>query len=170
MKAMSKTRKRSAKKSPAAGSKGKFMPAAEGLEIKTVLVPTDFSENSFKGIASALSVVRKFKARIILLHVIEPRMYPAEFGYLAMEDDRLSELARAQLKELARSAGLGARLEKTLVRSGQAYTEITAAARGLKADLIVLSTQGFTGLKHVLLGSTAERVVRHAHCPVLVAR
>jgi nucleotide-binding universal stress UspA family protein len=51
-----------------------------------------------------------------------------------------------------------------------AHGEITDAAKSLRADLIVIATHGYTGLKHVLLGSTTERVVRHAHCPVLVVR
>jgi glycine betaine transporter len=56
------------------------------------------------------------------------------------------------------------------VRIGKAYNEIVAAAKVSCADLIVIATHGYTGLKHALLGSTAERVVRHAHCPVLVVR
>jgi nucleotide-binding universal stress UspA family protein len=57
-----------------------------------------------------------------------------------------------------------------VVRLGHPYQEITDAARELKVDLIVISTHGYTGLKHVLLGSTAERIVRHAPCPVLTVR
>jgi nucleotide-binding universal stress UspA family protein len=61
-------------------------------------------------------------------------------------------------------------LEKTLVRHGVAFDEITKAARELCVDMIVISTHGYTGLKHVVMGSTAERVVRYAGCPVLVVR
>jgi len=57
-----------------------------------------------------------------------------------------------------------------VVREGRPYEEICAAAKALAADLIVLTTHGYTGLRHVWLGSTAERVVRHALCPVLVVR
>jgi nucleotide-binding universal stress UspA family protein len=63
-----------------------------------------------------------------------------------------------------------ARIEKTIVRQGRAFHEIVTAARSLNADLIVIATHGYTGLKHVLLGSTAERVVQHAHCPVFVVK
>jgi len=56
------------------------------------------------------------------------------------------------------------------VRTGKAFNEINQVASELKADLIVISTHGYTGLKHTLLGSTAERVVRHAPCAVLVVR
>jgi nucleotide-binding universal stress UspA family protein len=58
-------------------------------------------------------------------------------------------------------------IEKNLVRVGVPFKEITDAARTLRMDLIIITTRGLTGLKHVMLGSTAERVVRHAPCPVL---
>ncbi len=61
-------------------------------------------------------------------------------------------------------------LDKPVIRIGQPFHEIATGAKTLKADLIVVSTHGYTGLKHVLLGSTAERVVRHAPCPVLTVR
>jgi nucleotide-binding universal stress UspA family protein len=56
------------------------------------------------------------------------------------------------------------------VRHGRAFQEIAEAARSLPADLIIIATHGYTGIKHALLGSTTERVVRHAPCPVLVVR
>ena len=59
---------------------------------------------------------------------------------------------------------------QALVRLGQPHREITEAAKELHVDLIVLATHGYTGLKHAFLGSTAERVVRHAPCPVLTVR
>ena len=68
---------------------------------------------------------------------------------------------------MARRASIGA---EALVRAGQPYYEITTAAKELDVDLIVITTHGRTGLKHALLGSTAERVVRHAPCPVLTVR
>jgi nucleotide-binding universal stress UspA family protein len=61
-------------------------------------------------------------------------------------------------------------VEKVLVRFGRSFHEITEAARNRKADLIIISTHGYTGLKHAVLGSTTERVVRYAPCPVLVVR
>jgi nucleotide-binding universal stress UspA family protein len=61
-------------------------------------------------------------------------------------------------------------VEKYLVRNGRSFHEIVSAARSLKSDLIVISTHGRTGLSRALLGSTTERVVQHAPCPVLVVR
>ena len=70
-----------------------------------------------------------------------------------------------------KQAGVNPKLvEKLLVRFGRSYHEIAEAARTLKVDLIIISTHGYTGLKHAFLGSTTERVVRHAPCPVLVVR
>jgi nucleotide-binding universal stress UspA family protein len=83
----------------------------------------------------------------------------------------LLKQAEADLEHLAarltKSTGVKA---SAVVREGTPYKEICDGARRLGADLIVLTTHGFTGLKHVWLGSTAERVVRHAHCPVLAVR
>ena len=76
--------------------------------------------------------------------------------------ERLARLAQEQVPAQFRA--------NTLVRVGKPYHEITSAARELNIDLIVISTHGYTGLKHVVLGSTAERVIRHAPCPVLTVR
>ena len=78
---------------------------------------------------------------------------------------------RAQLDLLCKREAINPKLmERTLVRHGVPFHEITEAARTLQTDLIIIATHGYTGLKHALLGSTAERVVRHAPCPVLSVR
>jgi nucleotide-binding universal stress UspA family protein len=88
-----------------------------------------------------------------------------------IENDELTRKCRAELQEMVRKSGIEDELvEKILVRYGRSYSEITDAARTLKSDLIIISTHGYTGLKHAFLGSTTERVVRHAKCPVLVVR
>ena len=88
-----------------------------------------------------------------------------------IDGETRANLAKKELIEFARKAGLhNSAVEKTLVRNGVPYNEISRAAASLKVDLIVISTHGYTGLKHALLGSTTERVVRHAKCPVLVVR
>src|SRR6185503_2810715 len=90
---------------------------------------------------------------------------------LMMENDKLMAECKAQLQSLVKQKAIDRKLvEKTLVRQGRSFHEIADAARALKTDLIIMSTHGYTGLKHALLGSTAERVVRHAPCPVLVVR
>jgi len=78
--------------------------------------------------------------------------------------------ARTALKKLAHDQFPKRIPVKIMVRQGRAFDQIAAVARTLAADLIIIATHGYTGLKHVLLGSTAERVARHAPCPVLILR
>ena len=142
------------------------------LKIKTILVPIDFSKASKKALVYAVKMAEQFGSKIILVNVVEPVATP-DFAYhpLMLETDKMKAAAKEQLSLLCREARLPARMvEKTLVRYGTPFAEITNAARTLKVDLIIITTHGHTGLKHVFLGSTAERVVRHAPCPVLTVR
>lgn len=143
------------------------------LHIQSILVPLDFSPPSRKALDYAVALARRFRAKLTLLHVVEPVATPdfaASFP-LAMEDDRLMAAAKRELEGAVKAARIPrAMVEKILVRFGRSFHEIAGAARSRKVDLIVISTHGYTGLKHALLGSTTERVVRHAPCPVLVVR
>ncbi len=142
------------------------------LKIKTILVPIDFSETSKKALIYAARMAEQFGSRIILLNVVEPIATP-DFAYnpLLLETDKVKSAAKRRLESISRDALLMPKMvERVLVRFGSPFAEITSAARTLKADLIILTTHGYTGLKHVFMGSTAERVVRHAPCPVLTVR
>lgn len=159
--------KRKAKKTSAAS----LVPAL--LNIRSILVPTDFSPASEKALAYAVPFARQFGAKLTLLHVVEPVATPdfANSFPLAVENDKVMAQCRQHLEGVCRNLEIGPKLmEKTLVRYGRSFHEITDAARTLKVDLIIISTHGYTGLKRALLGSTTERVVRHAPCPVLVVR
>ena len=115
----------------------------------------------------------QFGAKLTLLNVVEPVATPdfAKSFPLAMENDEVMAECKRELERVVKQAGVSPKLiEKTLVRFGRSFHEIADAARTLKVDLIVIATHGYTGLKHALLGSTTERVVRHAPCPVLVVR
>jgi nucleotide-binding universal stress UspA family protein len=141
--------------------------------IKSILVPIDFSPPSRKALAAAVQFSRQFGARITLLNVVEPVATPdfVQSFPLAMEMDAVVAQSRKEMERVAKGAGIPPKLlNKVLVRSGRSYHEIAETARALKVDLIIIATHGYTGLKHALLGSTAERVVRHASCPVLVVR
>lgn len=141
--------------------------------IKSILVPLDFSVPSEKALDYAAAFARLFKAKLTLLHVAEPVATPdfAPAFPLAMEDDQLMASAKIKLEGMAKAAGIPrGMVEKTLVRFGRSFHEIAEAARARKSDLIIIATHGHTGLKHALLGSTTERVVRHAPCPVFVLR
>ena len=143
------------------------------FRIKSILVPIDFSASSKKALDYAVTFARQFKAKLTLVHVVEPIATPdfaASFP-LAMENDQSMAAAKKQLESLVKAARVPrSAVEKILVRFGRSFHEIADAARTRKVDLIIISTHGYTGLKHALLGSTTERVVRHAPCPVLVVR
>jgi nucleotide-binding universal stress UspA family protein len=142
------------------------------LNIASILVPTDFSPPSFKALKYAAALARQFEAKITLLYVLEPVVMPDFAAFpLAMDEDKVIRNAEVELKALPAKQGIdGALVERAVVRSGSPHREITAAAFSLKVDLIVISTHGRKGLAHTLVGSTTERVVRHAPCPVLVVR
>lgn len=142
------------------------------LKIKTILVPIDFSETSRKALVYAVKMAEQFGSKVVLLNVVEP-ITASDFGYppVLFDIDNAKIAARKRLETLCRDGRVPAKLlGRVLVRCGRPFTEITDAARSLKADLIILTTHGYTGLKRVFMGSTAERVVRHAPCPVLTVR
>jgi nucleotide-binding universal stress UspA family protein len=144
--------------------------------IKRILVPVDFSTNSLDALDYAVQFAKLQRAAVVVMHVIEPS-YPAgpldlsgagyDFAFLLRE---LERVGRQQLAKL--EAGLvrrGVRVS-TRLQVGSPPALIIDAARRLKADLIIVSTHGRTGLSHMLMGSVAERVVRTAGCPVLTVR
>ncbi len=154
-------------------------PKAQGahnapLKFQRILVAVDFSEESRNALHCAAEMAARFDASLTLVHVVEPHFAPPDVDLppLTGAPSESSEYAEAKLELNALGAQmLGAcRVVETSVRSGLAFFEITEAAKALGADLIVVGTHGYTGLKRALLGSTAEKVVRHAPCPVLVAR
>ncbi len=143
------------------------------LRIRKILVPLDFSESSQQALHYAKVFADQFGAAVTLIHVVEPMLYPAELGYvpLATQDldqQRMDEL-KSRLNQLATHLGKAAKVE-TILRLGRSWREICDVAEAGKFDLLIIATHGYTGIKHVLLGSTAERVVRHAPCPVLTVR
>ncbi len=144
--------------------------SAGGLQVRRILVPIDFSDNAQKALRYAISLANRFGARITLLHVIKQVVYPTEMGIMMTNGLFAATALRKRLAELAQKFVPESVRGKTLVRGGEPWDEIAAVARQTKADLIVCTTHGYTGLKHVVLGSTAERVVRHAPCPVLTVR
>lgn len=150
-------------------SEAAILPSS--LPLKAILVPIDFSEPSKKALRYAARFAEQFGSTVTLLHVIQPMVYPADFGYPATIVDNLDSAVREQAEQqLSALTQLFSPAMKCLIRVGQPYHEITIAAKELNADLIVIATHGRTGLRHVLMGSTAERVVRYAPCPVLTLR
>ena len=144
------------------------------MNLKRILVPVDFSPLSTKALHYAARLARQFGAEVTLFHVVEPEIPPAFDGFMIAPPSIPNGAAASsagQLKALVnsvRTAGV-TRVESS-VRPGLAAFEIVEAAKELDVDLIVIATHGYTGWKHFAIGSTAERVVRAAPCPVLVVR
>jgi nucleotide-binding universal stress UspA family protein len=145
------------------------------IKLERILVPTDLSEFSHHAVRYGCEFANRFDAELHLLNVVqdvvalvpEPGMaFPAPGEYMA----ELRDASRAELDKLPESGWLtDGRLIRE-VRVGTPFVEIVRYARDQNCDLIVIGTHGRTGLAHVLLGSTAEKVVRKAPCPVLTVR
>lgn len=138
--------------------------------LRRILVPTDFSDRATQALRYAVPLARQLGGKISVLHVLDWPVVPATVGFALTDERTLAEAARRKLAELAQATVPPELLDRALVRTGRAYHGIVEAARELRLDLIVMATQGRVGLEGVLLGSTAERVVRHAACPVLTVR
>ena len=142
--------------------------------ILKILATTDFSDESRSGVRYAVALAEKLGAGVVLLQIIEPRTWLSELGSVgpARVDSEVIASARAQLATLAKREGKGdvAVTFSVSVRTGNPFHAITTAAREQAAEVMVIATHGHTGAERVLLGSTAERVLRHAPCPVLVVR
>ena len=146
------------------------------LTLKRILCPVDFSDLSLNALTFAVDLASKFQAELHLLHVFEGydeiSLNP-ETALIPMPEwlIKLRQLCHEKLAALP-SPDLAARCP-ALVRAhreGPAIHEILDYAAHQKIDLIVLATHGRTGLKHLLMGSVAENVVRSATCPVLTIR
>jgi universal stress protein A len=146
------------------------MKASKPLLLRRILVPIDFSKNSRRALRYAIPLAAQFGARIALLHIVEPVVYPTEMAIVVTNEKITVNASRRHLAELGEKFVPKKLRGKIIVRGGQPYFEIAEVAREMKADLIVLTTHGYTGIKRVLLGGTAERIVRHAKCPVLTVR
>lgn len=144
-------------------------PPLPVFQLKKILVPIDFSDCSRKALQYALPFARQFDASLELLCVVETRIPAAEMVDLNSARDQMLANASQEFEALQQTLPEDV-VSKAVVREGLPQAEIINAARQSGADLIILSTHGRTGLSHVILGSTAEYVVRYAPCPVLVVR
>jgi len=139
-----------------------------------ILCPVDFSEISTEALKYAVELGSAFDSRIVLIHVVEPIMAPSDFTFGPLTsgevEEKLVKRAGASLEKLAASLGLPTTEDNNVVVRGRASAEIVRVAYDIDANLIVMGTHGYTGMVHVLIGSTAERVLRKAPCPVLTLR
>lgn len=141
--------------------------------LKTILVPTDFSAAADAALEQALGLAKLDGAELHLLHTYDLPVavslgsapsIPTEFF------DALRDAAEAKLAERVRRAEAAGVACKTHLVQGYASASIKEHADALEADLIVMGTRGISGLKHVMLGSVAERTVRTAPCPVMTVK
>ena len=156
------------------GKRSKPGAKAVHTDLKRILVPVDFSTHSLHAVRFARDWAKRFHAEVRLLHVAEPLNTAAPFGaqpvILPPRPPGFRSAIRIELDKLARKEFPGSAKVSVEVREGIPHHAIVAAARKLKADIIIIATLGRTGLMRALIGSTAERVVRHAPCPVLTVR
>lgn len=144
------------------------------LNIKKILVPIDFSDYSKSALKYAQEFSKFFDAEIILIYVVEPMVYPPDFsmGQIAIPtiDIELDKRAKEELEKLARNEIQPNTKFQIIIKTGKPFVEIIQTASELDVDLIIIATHGHSGVEHILFGSTAEKVVRKAPCPVLTLR
>ena len=141
------------------------------IELGKVLVPLDFSDCSIQALPVALNFAKQFNGEITLLAVIPDDHNPLEYGEseFIKSQERCREQFQNKLFELANEKLHGIHYH-VVVRTGRVVEEIVRCAKELDLNLIIISTRGCSGIQNAELGSTTERVVRHATCPVLVVR
>ncbi len=154
---------------PSRGAPGGMDAMAIGW--KRICCPIDFSEPSRFALRVAADLCQAFGADLTLFHAYQLPGYTLPEGSVVASPKMLQELADQAESHLAEWKGIaeamGAKAVKTAKSVGEPALEVVEFARENGVDLLVVGTHGRTGLRHALLGSTAERVVRRAGCPVL---
>jgi nucleotide-binding universal stress UspA family protein len=142
------------------------------LSFGKILVPIDFSECSLKGFEHAKALAKQFGSKLVLLSSVAFQYYITSDEYarydLPLLMRQAEKASRDQMRDFIESTEWEGIEVIPSLQIGHAGQQICARADEHRADLIVTSTHRTTGFKHILVGSTAEYVVRHASCPVLV--
>ncbi len=143
------------------------------FRLSRILVPTDFSANSEKAVQYAIQLARLVGAKLTLLHVV-PEPSALDYTMQGIPVDEIQgwkdEAETKLASELARAKLAYQEVDSALTMALHPRDEIVRAATQLPADLLVLSTHGYTGWRHALFGSDAEKILEHAPCPVVVIR
>src|SRR5437660_5769460 len=150
--------------------------SATTWQLRQILLPTDFSGCANYALPYAAAVARASGAKIICINVVEP-IVPA-VGYTGLAEsmpiadisEQLEDSAERELPQVMQCEELHGLDVEEVIAHGDAAAEIVRVAGERKVDLIVISSHGRNGLGRIIFGSTAEAVVRHAHCPVLVVK
>jgi universal stress protein A len=144
------------------------------IDLKRILVATDFSRHSRVALDYAAAFSKAFNAEVVLCHVLEKpdflsQLPPVSEGYFPPNLSEMQEKhARVQCEQVLAAAGLSQ--ARVLLVHGNPAGEIAKAAADEKVDLVIVGTHGRGALAHILLGSVAEKIVRSAPCPVLTVR
>ncbi len=133
-----------------------------------ILVPIDFSVFSEEAVRAGSEYAGIFGAELVLCHVIAPSLYPEGMGFGSPTADDVAGEAEKHLSKLAEQEVDPKVSWEVRIWSGIPHAMVSSQAREMNVDMIILPTHGRTGLSHMLVGSTAERVVRTAPCQVLV--
>jgi nucleotide-binding universal stress UspA family protein len=143
---------------------------------KKILVPVDFSKYSLEALRAAVDMAQIRKAELTVLHISEEPAFPGTYGQASVAyanwdtiRNQVQEDAKRELEAMVSEATSGQKVECINVW-GNPVNEILQFAEKGKFDLIVMSTHGRSGLSRMVMGSVAEQVIRHAHCPVFVLR
>ena len=142
------------------------------IKLKKILYPTDFSESSLEALKYAVGFARDFKARLVLMHVVNEKIFSEGLSLAraaapeALEQEMVAE-ADLQLKALIPADERRGLDWEMVILKGMPFLEIIRYAKVNDVDLIVIGTHGRSGMEHIIFGSTAEKVVRKAPCPVL---
>lgn len=142
------------------------------VRIKHILVPTDLSVSSQAAFPYASSLALQHKADVVLAYVMEPTPILASHALdlsTQLFEKRMLAEAEKSIRRIARKFGRKIKVN-AVVRRGNVADQILAVAKAKKVDFIVMSTHGRSGVRHMLLGSVAEKIVRRAACPVLAVK
>jgi nucleotide-binding universal stress UspA family protein len=142
------------------------------IKLKKILYPTDFSEASLEALKFAVGFAKNFQAKLILMNVVDEKIFSEGLSLArvsspeALGQEMLAEAGRQLKRIIPADERKGLEFEMVTL-SGSPFAEIIRYAKEMDVDLIVIGTAGRSGVEHMMFGSTAEKVVRKAHCPVL---
>ncbi len=144
------------------------------MEIRKILVPTDFSETARAAVDQALILAVKYDAELTVLHARllfedDPAELPKKLSSLQREENKVENALMKQVKKCTEGS-MHLKIKHEIIRGYSAPSAILGYINNHDFDLVVIGTHGRTGLEHILIGSVAEKVVRYARCPVLTVR
>jgi nucleotide-binding universal stress UspA family protein len=146
------------------------------MELKRILLPTDYSETSREALRYAAGMAEKFRAELVVLNVVNEQLFteglniPLAISMETLEEDMQQEATKQMERFLSSGEVDDSVSTRRVILQGKPWEVITRWAGENQVDLIVIGTHGRSGIEHFLFGSTAEKVIRSAPCPVLTVR